>query len=129
MVNVFSPFFNCWAQVILLNEIKLNTIFQVCSSCISCFFLCCQVIPLSQRSGLLEWCEGTVPFGEYLIGSRTGAHQRYRPQDLPASSCRAELAVSSFNYLFDLYQQDIHSYVTSLIYCIMLRVCTSERAP
>lgn len=52
-----------------------------------------KVIPLSQRSGLLEWCEGTVPLGEYLVGN-DGAHQRYRPHDWSAMDCRREMAVS-----------------------------------
>lgn len=53
-----------------------------------------QVVPLSQRSGLLEWCEGTVPMGEYLIGSN-GAHQRYRPDDMRALECRKRMQVDS----------------------------------
>ncbi|XP_069136891.1 serine-protein kinase ATM-like isoform X2 [Argopecten irradians] len=54
-----------------------------------------KVIPLSQRSGLLEWCEGTLPIGEYLIGGKgesEGAHRRYRPQDPLAIDSRRELA-------------------------------------
>ncbi|ESO89357.1 hypothetical protein LOTGIDRAFT_229208 [Lottia gigantea] len=53
-----------------------------------------KVIPLSQRSGLLEWCEGTQPLGDYLIGnsSNKGAHQRYRPQDLVPIDARRKLA-------------------------------------
>ena len=31
-----------------------------------------QVVPLSQRSGIVEWCEGTVPLGEYLVHPSTG---------------------------------------------------------
>ncbi|XP_006815117.1 serine-protein kinase ATM-like [Saccoglossus kowalevskii] len=51
-----------------------------------------KVIPLSQRSGVLEWCEGTMPLGEYLIGSRNdGAHQRYYPQDLLPTNCRIKM--------------------------------------
>ena len=57
-------------------------------------FLCIyQVVPLSQRSGLLEWCEGTMPLGQYLIFAN-GAHGRYRPNDYSAMQCRAKLAVS-----------------------------------
>ena len=56
-----------------------------------------QVIPLSQRSGVVEWCEGTQPLGEYLIGSppnhQQGAHYRYRPSDLSSSACRKKLMV------------------------------------
>ena len=41
-----------------------------------------QVVPLSQRSGIVEWCEGTMPIGIYLVGrGKGGAHARYRPQD------------------------------------------------
>ncbi|KAH3729489.1 hypothetical protein DPMN_055461, partial [Dreissena polymorpha] len=58
-----------------------------------------KVIPLSQRSGLLEWCEGTQPIGEYLIGSATsgsqGAHARYRPLDLQPMDCRKHMTTAS----------------------------------
>ncbi|KAK2185679.1 hypothetical protein NP493_226g01000 [Ridgeia piscesae] len=50
-----------------------------------------KVIPLSQRSGLLEWCEGTIPLGSYLCGGVNGAHERYRPQDLTACKCRKRM--------------------------------------
>ena len=54
-----------------------------------------KVIPLSQRSGIVEWCEGTLPLGEYLIGSPqnpyTGAHARYRPADWTSLDCRKKL--------------------------------------
>ncbi|XP_041351980.1 serine-protein kinase ATM-like isoform X2 [Gigantopelta aegis] len=58
-----------------------------------------KVIPLSQRSGLLEWCEGTQPIGEYLIGSSSvkGAHQKYYPQDWPALDCRKHITVTTGN--------------------------------
>ncbi|XP_042538698.1 serine-protein kinase ATM [Dipodomys spectabilis] len=46
-----------------------------------------KVVPLSQRSGVLEWCTGTVPIGEFLVNNEEGAHKRYRPQDLSASQC------------------------------------------
>lgn len=50
------------------------------------------VIPLSQKSGILEWCTNTLTLGEYLIGpkSNAGAHQRYRPQDTPPHLCRKQ---------------------------------------
>ena len=54
-----------------------------------------QVIPLSQRSGVMEWCEGTMPIGEYLIGPAhhpsQGAHMRYRPCDWTSLDCRKKL--------------------------------------
>ena len=56
-----------------------------------------QVVPLSQRSGIVEWCENTVPLGEYLIGVRGigGAHTRYHPTDWTAAECRKKITVSS----------------------------------
>ncbi|KAG5443325.1 Serine-protein kinase atm [Clonorchis sinensis] len=51
-----------------------------------------KVIPMAQRSGVIEWCEGTVPLGEWLAADRTGAHQRYRPKDLPPGQAKQRLA-------------------------------------
>ena len=45
----------------------------------------------------MEWCEGTMPLGDFLIGGRNkklGAHQRYFPGDWKPSICRARLDVS-----------------------------------
>lgn len=40
-----------------------------------------QVVPMSRLSGVLEWCEGTIPMGLYLAApDNAGAHARYRPQ-------------------------------------------------
>ncbi|KAK7494518.1 hypothetical protein BaRGS_00014171, partial [Batillaria attramentaria] len=54
-----------------------------------------KVVPLSQRSGLLEWCEGTQPIGEYLVGNPgnkgSGAHARYRPKDWGYLDCRKRM--------------------------------------
>ncbi|CDS37595.1 serine protein kinase ATM [Echinococcus multilocularis] len=50
------------------------------------------VVPLARRSGLIEWCEGTVPLGEWLAGEAFGAHQRYRPSDLAPSQAKLKLA-------------------------------------
>lgn len=52
------------------------------------------VVPLSQRSGILEWCVNTMPLSDYLVGTssqKKGAHERFRPQDWPPSKCRKEL--------------------------------------
>jgi len=55
-----------------------------------------KVVPLSQISGVLEWCENTQTFGDYLIGSDVvpGAHVVYRPNDLTPSDCRRKLNVT-----------------------------------
>lgn len=52
-----------------------------------------QVVPFSQRSGVLEWCSGTVPIGEFLVDSNKGAHKRFRPQDWTSPSCRKKMMV------------------------------------
>ncbi|XP_035828475.1 serine-protein kinase ATM isoform X2 [Aplysia californica] len=58
-----------------------------------------KVVPLSQKCGLLEWCEGTKPLGEYLIGSPSakGAHTRYRPKDWLFKDCRLHLSGAGNN--------------------------------
>ena len=63
-----------------------------------------QVIPLSQTSGVVEWCEGTMTLAEYLIGWSgklpcEGAHARHRPQDWAHSKCRTSFHVS-YDLLF-----------------------------
>ena len=49
---------------------------RVCSSC------------SRQKSGVLEWCEGTITFGDYLTKVPDGAHPRYQPDDWSAMECR-----------------------------------------
>ncbi|XP_022251192.1 serine-protein kinase ATM-like [Limulus polyphemus] len=58
-----------------------------------------KVVPLSRRSGVLQWCERTQPFGEYLIGKdgQGGAHLTYYPQSWTASKCRNEMSKASQN--------------------------------
>ncbi|XP_055323121.1 serine/threonine-protein kinase ATM isoform X2 [Sitodiplosis mosellana] len=52
------------------------------------------IVPLSQRSGILEWCENTMPLTDYLVGSssRKGAHERFRPQDWSPKVCRKQMS-------------------------------------
>ncbi|XP_077063729.1 serine-protein kinase ATM [Siphateles boraxobius] len=50
-----------------------------------------KVVPFSQRSGVLEWCSGTVPIGEFLVDPQEGAHKRFRPQDWPNMVCRKKM--------------------------------------
>ncbi|KAM8974926.1 serine-protein kinase ATM [Pelodytes ibericus] len=50
-----------------------------------------KVVPLSQRSGVLEWCTGTVPIGEYLVNSEEGAHYRYRPNEYSSLQCQKKM--------------------------------------
>lgn len=55
-----------------------------------------KVVPLSQLSGVLEWCEGTQPIGQYLVRAQSktikSAHVRYRPMDWNTRDCRSHLA-------------------------------------
>uniref|UniRef100_A0AAQ5ZG16 non-specific serine/threonine protein kinase n=1 Tax=Amphiprion ocellaris TaxID=80972 RepID=A0AAQ5ZG16_AMPOC len=50
-----------------------------------------KVVPFSQRSGVLEWCSGTVPIGEFLVDPNKGAHKRFRPQDWTNLACRRRM--------------------------------------
>ncbi|XP_041660775.1 serine-protein kinase ATM isoform X2 [Cheilinus undulatus] len=50
-----------------------------------------KVVPFSQRSGVLEWCSGTVPIGEFLVDPSKGAHKRFRPQDWANLACRKKM--------------------------------------
>uniref|UniRef100_UPI00358DFB11 serine-protein kinase ATM-like isoform X2 n=1 Tax=Myxine glutinosa TaxID=7769 RepID=UPI00358DFB11 len=47
-----------------------------------------KVVPLTRQSGLLEWCEGTLPLGAYLVEGTKNAHTRYRPSDWTDQKCR-----------------------------------------
>lgn len=47
---------------------------------------------MARRSGLIEWCEGTIPLGDWLANEITGAHQRYHPTDLPPNQAKLKLA-------------------------------------
>lgn len=49
-----------------------------------------KVIPFSQQSGIAEWCDNTMSVGNYLIGTNsiTGAHQKYRPEDMTPAEAR-----------------------------------------
>ena len=58
-----------------------------------------KVVPLSQRSGILEWCVNTIELGEYLLGPKKdkvvqfklGAHGRYHPEDLTGGQAMGHL--------------------------------------
>ena len=61
-----------------------------------------KVVPLSQRSGILEWCVNTIELGEYLLGPKKdkvvqfklGAHQRYHPEDITGNDAMRNLKVA-----------------------------------
>ncbi|VDP71935.1 unnamed protein product [Echinostoma caproni] len=47
---------------------------------------------MAERTGVIEWCEGTIPLGEWLAADRVGAHQRYRPRDITPAEAKQRLA-------------------------------------
>ncbi|XP_050879903.1 serine/threonine-protein kinase ATM isoform X2 [Lathyrus oleraceus] len=53
-----------------------------------------KVVPFTPSAGVLEWVNGTLPLGEYLIGSMRngGAHGRYGVGDWPFFKCREHMA-------------------------------------
>lgn len=60
-----------------------------------------KIIPLSQRSGILEWCANTTTLNDYLVSPnprKLGAHQRYFPNDLNPQKCRDTIAVSEHEF-------------------------------
>lgn len=52
-----------------------------------------KVVALSQMSGIIEWCNDSLPIHNYLVGdNRTpGAHAKYNPKDLTQKQCRQHL--------------------------------------
>ncbi|XP_043278372.1 serine-protein kinase ATM [Venturia canescens] len=52
-----------------------------------------KIVPLSQRSGVLEWCENTLPISNVLCdsGNNPGMHTKYYPDDWSVSKCRSKL--------------------------------------
>ncbi|XP_066601781.1 serine-protein kinase ATM-like [Prorops nasuta] len=48
-----------------------------------------KVVPLTQRSGVIEWCDNTIPIVTALIGSDTvsGLHKKYYPDDYDSRMC------------------------------------------
>ncbi|XP_076381605.1 serine/threonine-protein kinase tefu isoform X2 [Megalopta genalis] len=53
-----------------------------------------KVVPLTQRSGILEWCDNTVPIMFILTGTNfdSGLHKKYYPKDYTARLCREKLS-------------------------------------
>lgn len=52
-----------------------------------------KVVPFTPSAGVIEWVDGTLPLGEYLIGSSRngGAHGRYGVGDWSFSKCREHM--------------------------------------
>lgn len=56
-----------------------------------------KIVPLSQKSGVLEWCQNTITIGDWLIGQNQdgGAHKKYEPNDLRFDECKRILYEAS----------------------------------
>ena len=54
-----------------------------------------KVVPLTQRSGILQWCENTLPLSLILTGEgqNPGLHKKYYPNDYASYDCRRRLNV------------------------------------
>lgn len=50
-----------------------------------------KIVPLSRRSGILEWVENSMELGRYLLE----AHSKYYPNDFSASKCRSIYSTSA----------------------------------
>uniref|UniRef100_A0A1A9WKS3 Serine/threonine-protein kinase ATM n=1 Tax=Glossina brevipalpis TaxID=37001 RepID=A0A1A9WKS3_9MUSC len=73
-----------------------------------------KIVPLSTRSGILEWCQNTTPIGSYL----NNAHKKYHPKDYTVSKCRqmalqhlkssAEKRLEAFTYICENMKPVFH---------------------
>ncbi|KAJ8280888.1 hypothetical protein GJAV_G00060510 [Gymnothorax javanicus] len=84
----------------LRQDAVMQQVFQMCSTLLQrnaetrkrklniCRY---KVVPFSQRSGVLEWCMGTMPLGDFLVDPQKGAHARYRPSDWSSLACRRKM--------------------------------------
>lgn len=58
-----------------------------------------KIVPLSMRSGILEWVDNSMPIGLYLVGDddNIGAHQKYRHLDKSPNNCKLMIKVRLFS--------------------------------
>ncbi|XP_071442660.1 serine-protein kinase ATM-like [Hetaerina americana] len=49
-----------------------------------------KVVPLSHRSGIIEWCTNCTAIGTYLQGTKkvVGAHAKFNPSDYSVNNCK-----------------------------------------
>ncbi|XP_019197259.1 PREDICTED: serine/threonine-protein kinase ATM isoform X3 [Ipomoea nil] len=76
-----------------------------------------KVVPFTPSAGVLEWVNGTVPLGEYLIGSTRdgGAHGRYGVGDWTFLKCRQYMVTEhdkrkAFQEVCDNYRPVMHHF-------------------
>ncbi|KAM6946333.1 serine-protein kinase ATM [Aplochiton taeniatus] len=83
-----------------------------------------KVVPFSQRSGVLEWCTGTVPIGEFLVDPQKGAHKRFQPKDWTNLACRRKMMESQkqgFDGKFEDYSEVCQNFQPVFRYFCMER--------
>ncbi|XP_046405719.1 serine-protein kinase ATM [Ischnura elegans] len=71
-----------------------------------------RVVPLSHRSGIIEWCTTATSIGNYLHGYRNvvGAHSLYCPSDFPIRTCKHMM-------------QDVHKSTRKVRLQVFLDIC------
>jgi hypothetical protein len=68
-------------------------------------------VPITPVSGIIEWVDDTIPFGDYLVDKKVGkeyqigAHSRYYPGEWGNSLCRTHLKNSPSNQMRQSYDQ------------------------
>lgn len=75
-----------------------------------------KVIPLTQRSGVLEWCDNTLPITAILVGSssdKPGMHKKYYPRDMTVEMARDRMKV--------IAQESNEVIINNLLLCPFLR--------
>ncbi|XP_048500072.1 serine/threonine-protein kinase ATM isoform X3 [Beta vulgaris subsp. vulgaris] len=76
-----------------------------------------KVVPFTPSAGIIEWVDGTLPLGEYLIGSSRcgGAHGRYGAGDWAFSKCREHMMSvkdkrKAFQEVYENFRPVMHNF-------------------
>ena len=78
----------------LRNDSVLQQLFSLLDAVSSSRLRSYKVVPITACAGIAEWVSGTVTIGSYLVGypnEATGAHVRYRPQDISPSDMKGKM--------------------------------------
>ncbi|XP_020523147.1 serine/threonine-protein kinase ATM isoform X2 [Amborella trichopoda] len=74
-----------------------------------------KVVPFTPSAGVLEWVDGTIPLGDYLLGSTKdgGAHGRYGKGDWSYQECREYMTkgkekLKAFHEVCENYRPVMH---------------------
>ena len=82
--TVMQQFFLTVNDLIKSNNFKTNKLSEIRTY---------KIVPLSQKSGVLEWCTNTMTIGDWLtMGEKHGgAHKKYEPDDWTFDECRRRM--------------------------------------